>query len=144
MLKLLEKSEYAILASAMNDKYTIYLDDRSFYITAEADGNGIRVVTTLSNQDGSYHYPVEARILHDEENLKPRKATLFLIDYIDAYFEDYLTELESTYLRIDWSDVEYEGVEFQMRGQVINRKVEEMADKLLESGEIYSGPNVII
>lgn len=144
MLKLLDKAEYQILASAMEDKYTIYLDERKFHIEAAEDGQGIRVKTALSNKDESYHYPVEARMMHVKENLEPRKAVLFLINYIDGYFEDYLTELESTYLRIDWSDVEYEGVDFQIKGQVVNRKVEMMADKLLEEGVVYDGPDVII
>ena len=144
MLKLLNKEEYEILASAMDDKYQIYLDERRFEIEAKEEAEGVRVVTTLSNKDESYYYPVNARMMHKSENLAPRKAVLFLINYIDSYFEDYLTELESTYLPIDWTDMEYEGTSFQIKGQVINKKVELLADELLAKGVPYEGPNRII
>jgi hypothetical protein len=144
MLKLLDKAEYGVLASLMCEKYTIYLDERTFHIEAKDDGAGVRVKTVLNNKDDSYYYPVEARMMHVKENLEPRKAVLFLINYIDGYFEDYLTEMESTYLLIDWSDVEYEGVDFQIKGQVANRKIDLMADDLIKVGEVYTGPNKII
>ena len=37
MLKLLNKEEYEILASAMDDKYQIYLDERRFEIEAKEE-----------------------------------------------------------------------------------------------------------
>ena len=144
MLKLIEEHECKILASAMDEKYTIYLDDRTFSIESMPEEEGVLVRTTLKSPDESYVYPVEARMLHTVEGLDSRKAALFLMNYIDGYFEDYLTEMESTYLPIDWCEMEYEGVSFQMRGQISNVKVEKMADELLEAGVPYSGPNIIV
>ena len=64
------------------------------------------------------------------------EAALFLIDYIDTYFEEFLLEEdEELYLPIDWAKHTYEAVEFEVKGQIKNEKLEDMADDLLrESG----------
>ena len=132
------------LAEAMEKKYNIYLDGRRFSIEAPQIEDGVMVRTKLSSDDLSYVYPVEARMAHKEEDLEPRKALLFLIDFVDAYFEDFLTSMESVYLPIDWADMSYEGIKFQIKGQILNKKAEDMADALLAADKPYVGPNIIV
>lgn len=122
------------LAKAMESKYAMALKGRTFRMEAEVKGRGVFVKVILSNQDRSFYYPVEARVLYEKEELQKGKAALFLIDYIDSYFEEYLTqENEEIYLPIDWADFQYEAVDFQMRGQILNMKLEELAEEFLKS-----------
>ncbi|HYX35551.1 MAG TPA: hypothetical protein VE954_20840 [Oligoflexus sp.] len=122
------------LAKTMESKYAMALKGRGFQVEAEVKGRGVFVKVVLSNHDKSYYYPVEARVLYEKEELQKGEAALFLLDYIDTYFEEYLTqEHEDVYLPIDWADYQYEAVDFQMRGQILNLKLEEMAEQLLKS-----------
>jgi elongation factor P hydroxylase len=124
--------ECNLLADAMEAKYQAALKDRSFSIDAKHEGRAVYCTVLLSNDDESFYYPVEARVLHEPEELSPREAALFLIDYIDTYFEEFLMEEdESIYVPIDWADHEYDAVNFQIRGQILNRKLDEMADSIL-------------
>ncbi|WP_141732052.1 hypothetical protein [Oligoflexus tunisiensis] len=131
----LNQDDCDALAKAMESKYAMALKGRSFKVEAEVKGRGVFVKVILSNQDRSYYYPVEARVLYEKEELQRGEAALFLLDYIDAYFDEYLTqENEEIYLPIDWADFQYEAVDFQMRGQILNLKLEELAEQLLKNG----------
>lgn len=120
------------LAETMVKKYRIAMKDRTFSIRASVQGKGTYVTVLLANADQSYYYPVEGRLMHGAEEMEPTEAALFLIDYIDNYFEEYLYEEdEQIYLPIDWTDHEYEATNFQIRGQIVNKKLENMADEWL-------------
>jgi hypothetical protein len=129
----LSQDECNALAQTMESKYAMALKARHFKIEAEVKGRGVFVKVILANQDRSYYYPVEARVMYEKEELQRGEAALFLIDYIDSYFEDFLThENEEIYLPIDWGDFQYEAIDFQVRGQILNLKLEEMAEQLLK------------
>lgn len=142
--KFLSQVECNDLADMMQQKYGLYLDGRSFEVTAETQpADVVLVKALLRNEDDSFHYPVEARMKYKTEEMSPREAAIFLIDYLDVYFEEYFED-DSLFLPIDWSDHVYCGTEFQVRGQIFNLKVEKMADELLKKNEKYDGPNLII
>jgi hypothetical protein len=131
----LNQEDCDALAKAMESKYAMALKGRSFKVEAEVRGRGVFVKVILSNQDRSFYYPVEARVLYEKEEMQRGEAALFLIDYIDAYFDEYLTQAhEEIYLPIDWADFQYEAIDFQMRGQILNLKLEELAEELLRNG----------
>jgi hypothetical protein len=131
----LNQDDCDALAKAMESKYAMALKGRNFKVEAEIKGRGVFVKVILSNQDRSYYYPVEARVLYEKEELQRGEAALFLLDYIDTYFDEYLTqENEEIYLPIDWADFQYEAIDFQMRGQILNLKLEELAEQLLKNG----------
>lgn len=131
----LDQDDCDALAKAMESKYAMALKGRSFRVEAEVKGRGVFVKVILSNQDKSYYYPVEARVLYEKEEMQRGEAALFLLDYIDAYFDEYLTqENEEIYLPIDWADFQYEAIDFQMRGQILNLKLEELAEEFLKKG----------
>lgn len=142
--KFLGREELSDIEALMGEKYAHYLDGRSFHVAAEHQGDSVYVTVTLKNDEESFFYPVEARIKHEAEDMKPSEAALFLIDYIDAYFEEYLTENEDLFIPIDWTAHQYLASNFQIRGQVRNLKIERMADDLLSKGVPYEGPQVII
>ena len=128
----LTEEECQALAKAMDDKYRIALNGRNFYITCSLEGDGVKVEVLLKNEEQSFYYPVQGRIMHEAEEMSAGEGVLFLVDYIDIYFEEFLLEEEETlYLPIDWKDFEYEAVNFQLKGQIKNQKLEAMADKLL-------------
>ena len=122
----------------MDEKYRIGLNGRSFSIEAKVDEPGVYVQTTLENEDKSFVYPVEARLEYKKEEMTQNKAVLFLVDYIDTYFEEYLLEEdEELYLPIDWAKHTYDAVEFEVRGQIKNEKLEDMADELLKKAGFF-------
>jgi hypothetical protein len=127
----------------MDKKYSLYLSGRTFKIKNWEADEGVYAEVTLANPDKTFVYPVVGRIKHKNEDMTVRQAALFLIDYIDTYFEEYWQEDEDLYIPIDWTNFEYDAVDFQLRGQVLNEKVESMADELLAGGEAYKGPNII-
>lgn len=121
------------LALLMNNKFASLIGQRSFEASIKKDERGVYAKIILRNRDGSFFYPVEARVLHDEHELTPRDAGLLLFDYMGAYFEEYLKEGGDIYLPIDWADYDCDGVALQMRGQILNLAVEKMADELLNN-----------
>ena len=133
------------LAQLMEYKYATFLDGRVFSVTTELKDDAVYVTVLLKNADDSFFYPVEARLIYEEEELSPHAAGLFLIDYIDCYFDEYFTEeSENLFIPIDWNTRQWDAVDFQIRGQVLNLKVERMADALLAAGKPYEGRNIII
>ena len=140
---LVNDDELQVLTDAMTTKYNHYLSGRQFTLRNWLDDGGVYVTVTLANADESFYYPVEARVRYQDEEMGAAEAALFLFDYIDAYFEEYFLETEDLFIPIDWTDYEYEAIDFQLRGQVVNRKAEALAEKLLAEGVPYKGPNII-
>jgi hypothetical protein len=75
-------------------------------------------------------------MMFEDQDLKADAARSFLLDFIDSYVEEYLSGGEETYLPIDWATYDYEGLELQLRGQVLNTKLEALADQLLNGSAI--------
>ena len=122
------------VASLMDRKYASYMKQRYFEAAVRRDSQGVYAKVTLRNKNGSYFYPVEGRIAHEEHEMSDRDAAFFLLDYIDQYFDEYFKEDGGVYLPIDWADYEWDGVALQLKGQILNLEVERMADELLERG----------
>lgn len=122
------------LSQVMGKKYASALKDRNFFIKTQGMADGVMLTVILRNHSGSFHYPVEGRMKLGTEGLNSRDAALFLLDYIDQYFEEYLTRDPDTFLPIDWTDYELEGRHFQIRGQIANLELEKLADEILARG----------
>jgi hypothetical protein len=126
------------LEMTMQTKYASLLGERYFEVSASKISDGIMASVTLRDSQKSFYYPVEARMRNEYYRLTPEDAALFLVDYIDIYFDEYLREQGDVYLPIDWADYSYDGKDFQLRGQIRNLLIEEMADAILERGESSS------
>ncbi len=136
----LTPEECRALAEAMEKKYAVAIGQRRFSITASQSDEAVEVQVLLASGDESFYYPVEARIKHGAEDLTAGRAAVFLIDYIDLYFEEFLMEEdEELFLPIDWANHEWDTVNFQIRGQILNRKAEALADALLEADAARRG-----
>lgn len=126
-----EAAECSDLAALMQRKYAGFLAQRFFEVSVSKDVTGVHAKMTLRNQDGSFFYPVEGRMAFVDSDLSPRESALLLLNYMDAYFDEYLREGGDVYLPIDWAEYEYEGVPLQLKGQIYNLVIEKMADELL-------------
>jgi hypothetical protein len=119
------------VANLFEKKYGAWLGQRFFEVASATQSAVVTVNVTLRNADKSFFYPIEGRIQFEDQDMKADDARNFLLDYIDAYIEEFLTGGEETYLPIDWANYDCEGFELQLRGQILNIKLEELADQLM-------------
>lgn len=133
----LNEAELKEFASLLNRKYASMIHERHFEVVMAKDARGVYATVTLRNPSGSYFYPVEGRVAHDDHEMSVRDACSFLLDYIDSYFEEYFRGGGEVYLPIDWSDYEHEGVVLQLKGQILNLEVERMADEILSRSDLH-------
>ena len=117
------------LAEMLERKYGNWLGKRYFEVEGHLDGPAVILKVTLKTADRSFVYPIEARMLYADQDMKMDEARDFLLDFVDSYLQEYLSGGEETYLTIDWSNYDCDGVELQMRGQIYNEKLEELADQ---------------
>lgn len=125
------------IASLLNAKHGAERGQRSFHISGAADNSVVTVTVLLKNNDESYFYPVEAKIDLTEFSGDAQEAALFLLDYIALYFEEYFRDDEGVYLPIDWTAHTCEEYQFFLRGQILNQKMEKMADQLLSGQTLH-------
>ena len=133
--KELTRQDLAVLTETFNKKYRAYLVHpvhkvRFFELSASRNTDGVFVKVILQNQTKSFYYPIEARIADEDHDFSPQEAALFLFDYIDSYFEEYLQKGD-VYVPIDWTEYEWDGTPFQLKGQVFNLHLEHLADQIL-------------
>ena len=119
------------VANLFEKKYGAWLGQRFFEVVSATQPAVVTVKVTLRNADKSFFYPIEGRIQFEDQDMKADDARNFLLNYIDAYIEEFLTGGEETYLPIDWANYDCEGLELQLRGQILNIRLEELADQLL-------------
>ena len=129
----LTEEEKDSLTKILNTKYAGFLNKRLFQVEAFVEGDTAAVAVILQNPNNRFFYPVEARMLFREQNMNAKDAALFLIDYLDYYFEEYFRDDEDVYLTIDWSKHSFEGKDFYVKGQVLNPEQEKLADEWLKA-----------
>lgn len=133
----LDTDDAAELARLMTQKYASALNGRSFSITSNTEGEHAHVTVVLKNADESFFYPVEARVAYADEELSLNDAGHFLVNYIDHYFDEYLLEAgEELFIPIDWHSRQWDAVDLEIRGQILNMKLERMADALLAAADV--------
>lgn len=125
----------AAYTELLSAKHAQYLGGREFLVSSKQVGPAVYVSVTLRNSSDTFHYPVEGRILTNQAQLTAKSAQALLMDYIDAYFEEFLRSGEDVYLPIDWADYELEGMHFQLKGQILNLNLERQADAWLSAHE---------
>lgn len=135
----LSKEQSKILATMLDRKYSSYLAARYFDIESRADNQVVMIKVTLRDAKGKFFYPVEARINLDDQDLSISEARDLLLDYVDAYFDEFLSNGEETLLTIDWSNYECDGYDIQLRGQILNSHLESIADEMIDGKEVDLG-----
>ena len=131
-VQLLSPEEINSLVKLFNTKYASYLEGRFFELESSSDQDLVHAKVLLRNKTDHFYYPVQGQIAYKQEDLSPKDAALFLIDYIDFYFEEFFKENGDILLTIDWSKHAFEAKEFQIKGQILNLERERLADEWLK------------
>lgn len=121
------------IKSALQKKYLAFLNNEEFEVESGINKAQIQLKTTLRSKDGSVAYPVECvHIVEPSSELTSAEIGELLLDYLDVYWNEYLTLGRDVFIPLDWSKHECEGVEFYMRGFVRNIELESKADEILD------------
>ncbi|MBP9708377.1 MAG: hypothetical protein KBD78_12090 [Oligoflexales bacterium] len=123
------------VANIFESNYFNNLKDRFFSAEMNLIDNMLQVTITLKNQDESFFYPVTARMNINGQEITVENARQLLIEFIDAYFEEFFREGEQVYLPIEWGAFELNGYALQAKGQILNNKLERLADEWLKKAE---------
>jgi len=124
--------EVVDLTQILERKHSTFLGERFFSMETSQDESHAYATVTLRNASASYFYPIEGRIACRSQELSGREGALILLDFMDVYFEEFFREGEDTWLTIDWMNYSLEGFSFQMKGQLLNKFSDEIADLFLE------------
>jgi len=130
------KSLNQAVSEVLETKYRSWLNDRYFEVESSVEGPVVLVKVTLQNADKSFVYPIEGRMMFEDQDLRADEARSFLLDFIDSYVEEYLSGGEETYISIDWATYDCEGLELQLRGQILNTKLEALADQFINGSAL--------
>lgn len=110
--------------------------DEGFRLAARIEAPFVVVTLTLANTDESFYYPMEARLLIETDGLDSEaEVAMVCLDFLDYYVGEYLKNDRDVYLTLDWSGVQFGDLEVQARGQVLNLKLERLADELLAAAD---------
>ena len=119
------------LAVILGKKYQAFLRKEAFLIEAERNDEVVQVRTTLRASDGSLSYPVEGVLMRTaRQESEVEELALLMVDYLDVYWNEYLSAGRETFVTLDWSRHECDGEEFFLRGFVRNLNAEADADAL--------------
>lgn len=125
------------IAQMLMQRHAAFLaEDEWFEVQGYHSDHEVYTCVTLRNADESMVYPVECRIdLESSPISGPVAAQDLLLDFQDYYFGRYLEEDRDLYLTIDWGNVVFDESVLQSKGQILNLKLEHLADQFL-AGEI--------
>ncbi len=114
-------------------KYSPFLQDEEFVVESAKNRDQVQIRMNLRRTDGGVEYPLECVHPLEETNERdPEEVVMLMLDYLDIYWHEYLSDGRDTFLTLDWSKHSCEGVDFYVRGFVRHKTLEEEADKLLE------------
>ena len=131
---LLSDKDLKSLIRIMHNKYGSFIGARSFDIKiTSCDASAFCVCVSLSNNDLSFYYPVHGKIMFDTDPDLRLEAAFLLIDFIDIYFGEYFNSDEQVLIPIDWTEHKFEGYTLFVKGQIFNKKIENMTDEFLSS-----------
>lgn len=135
--KIFNIEDKSTLTRRLNLKYATWLNDRYFDLEILTEQDAVYVDVTLLNSSKTFFYPINSRMELKHQNLDTFNAINFLFSFIESYFDEFFEQEEEVTLPIDWKGYTCEGIDFQVRGQIQNKYVEDLADRLL-AGESVS------
>ena len=117
----------------MVHRHQTHLDEgEDFEVSGYRSLGEVYTQVILRNVEESLYYPVECQIDLLRSDIEgPLEAMYLLLDFQDYYFGRYLSEDRDVYLAIDWAEYQFEDHVIVARGQIFNRKLEQIADRLL-------------
>lgn len=135
--QLIGEFEAKRIAQMLMQRHAAFLaEDERFEVSGYRSDQEVYTCVTLRNTEDSMVYPVECRVDLGQNSLSgPVAAQELLLDFQDYYFGRYLEEDRDLYLTIDWGNVEFEEYIIQAKGQILNIKLEQLADQFM-AGEL--------
>lgn len=127
------------IAQLLMQRHAAHLaDDEWLEVEGYRSKEEVYTCMILRNEDESLFYPVECRMdLTRNPVAGPIAAQDVLLDFQDQYFEQFFQENRDLYLTIDWSDLEFAQYTIQAKGQILNKKLDDLTDQFL-AGEIHA------
>lgn len=128
----------AKLMALLNTKYRSLLDNERFVVESGFDAHQVQIKVTLERNDQSVFYPIELiHVRETPDNSATNAPTVdelasLMLDYIDVYWQEYLSDGRDVFVPLAWDKHTCEGVEFFIRGFVRNRSLEQQADELFK------------
>ena len=125
------------ICSLMIRKYISFLRSETFEMEVQRTDDWIQVRQTLSALDNSSScvvevvFPFEEGSGADNDQIVACEMVDLVVDYLDNYWKEYLTDDRDTFLSLDWSSHTWEGKSFYIRGSQHNVALERMADDFL-------------
>lgn len=126
--EILNFEECNALLKVLHSKYASFLNGRFFELESHSDKDQVWVCLLLRNHSNQFYYPVEGRMSSDK-TFSSKEAALHILDYMDLYFDEYLKD--DVLLPIDWGKHHFEGRELELKGQIFDKKKEQLADEWL-------------
>ncbi len=138
--KFLEVQVIADMENIFRKNFLSYFkDDEDVVFEGYYSENTLFITATLKNLDESFLYPFEAKIsFADNPNLKTDEARLLLLNFIGQYFEEYFINDRNIYIPIDWLAYVYEENKIYAKAQILNKKLENLANELLAEAKVSS------
>jgi hypothetical protein len=134
--QLMTQEQTQTLVTMLERKYGGNIGNKYFEVETLREGAVLYAKVILRDALGKFFYPVEARINLEGQDITVSDARDLILDYIDAYFEEFLASDLSVYLPIDWANYDCDGVDLQMRGQILNKHLEAVADDLIDGKQL--------
>lgn len=127
------EAEAEEIATLMQQRHRSYLNEgEQFEVSGYRSSGEVYTKVVLRNEDESLYYPVECQMDLLHSNIEgPLEAMYLLLDFQDYYFGRFLSEDRDVYLAIDWAEYHFEDQVIAARGQIFNRKLDQLAERLL-------------
>jgi hypothetical protein len=125
------------ICALMIKKHIPFLKNETFEMDVLKSEDWIQIRQTLKSLDGSQAYPVEVLVPFEEvkglksEEVRAAELVDLAVDYLDSYWNEYFSDDRDTFLSLDWSTHEIDGLTLFMRGSKHNVALEKMADDFL-------------
>ena len=135
MSQVLNEEEVSSLEKILNIKYSSKREKRFFAIKTVGNSKVVEAKIILEDKKQTYYYPVVGRAFLDETTPSRKEACYLILDYIDIYFDEFFKGDEQVFIPIDWQEHNFEGMVFEIKGQVRNLYQERMADNLMDQNQ---------
>ncbi|NOZ87977.1 MAG: hypothetical protein GXP49_17290 [Deltaproteobacteria bacterium] len=126
------KSEIRRIEKAITRKWRHLMEDETIHLTGSFDDDSVQVELLFKNSDESLYYPMQCRVEMNKEGIEPYQAKDLAIDFLDWYLGEYLESGRKSLLHLDWAEHRFGEYSIFARGEVRNKRLDELADALLE------------
>ena len=125
------KSEKKRLVKALEKRWGHLLEDETMQISGSIGEGFVQVELILSSRDQTLYYPMQCRVETEGQALEPYQAKDLAVDFLDWYLGEYLGSGREVLLRLDWEEVSFGEHKVFARGDVRNKRLEDVADAIL-------------